>query len=105
VHSLHFFSCTDLWLPMHPGTLPATSLNYARCLHSPFPQVLVHCAHGHGRSATVLCAILISSGEAQDAGDAEALLKAARPRVRLNRRQRAMLEKWMQRRQDTRKAL
>lgn len=57
--------------------------------------VLVHCAHGHGRSATVLGAILIAEGLAESAADAEALMKARRPRVRLNRRQKAALKAWV----------
>jgi protein-tyrosine phosphatase len=57
--------------------------------------VLVHCAHGHGRSATVLCAILIAEGQARGIGDAEAMLKAERPRVRLNYRQRGALKAWL----------
>ena len=56
--------------------------------------VLTHCAHGHGRSATMLGAILIAQGTAEGVDDAEALMQAARPRVRLNRRQRAALEAW-----------
>lgn len=125
--------------------------------------ILVHCAHGHGRSATVLGAILIgeaggatcccrvccrrcsgcccrvccrccscccccygpgcwecggsacqglwlpprpaehllspccdaAEGVAKGAADAEAVMKAERPRVRLNRRQRAALKQWV----------
>ena len=57
-------------------------------------KVLVHCAHGHGRSAVLLGAVLIADGEAADADVAVALMRRARPRVRLNRRQRTALEKW-----------
>lgn len=60
--------------------------------------VLVHCAHGHGRSATVLAAILIADGRAAGVAEAEALMQAQRPRVRLNRRQRAALLAWVARR-------
>lgn len=60
--------------------------------------VLVHCAHGHGRSATVLAAILIAEGRASGVAEAEALMQAQRPRVRLNRRQRAALLAWVARR-------
>ncbi|KAL4424957.1 hypothetical protein ABPG77_002842 [Micractinium sp. CCAP 211/92] len=62
--------------------------------------VLVHCAHGHGRSATVLAAILIAEGRAQGASEAEALMKAERPRVRLNKRQKAALLAWLALRQE-----
>lgn len=57
--------------------------------------VLVHCAHGHGRSATLLAAILIAEGTAQNIEQAEAIMKAARPKVRLNTRQRASLKQWV----------
>lgn len=57
--------------------------------------VLVHCAHGHGRSATVLGAILIAEGLAKGAQEAEAMMKAERPRVRLNTRQRDALQQWV----------
>ncbi|KAI7840365.1 hypothetical protein COHA_005909 [Chlorella ohadii] len=57
-------------------------------------KVLVHCAHGHGRSATVLAAILIAEGLAKGPAEAEALMKAERPRVRLNKRQKAALKQF-----------
>ncbi|KAG7669411.1 putative Uncharacterized protein YnbD [Nannochloris sp. 'desiccata'] len=57
-------------------------------------QILIHCAHGHGRSATVLCAILVANGQAQSIAEAEATLKKERPRVRLNVRQRAAVTEW-----------
>jgi hypothetical protein len=57
--------------------------------------VYVHCAHGHGRSATVAGAVLIASGAARDASDAVRVMQAARPRVRLNRRQAAALDGWL----------
>ena len=61
-------------------------------------KVLIHCAHGHGRSATVLAAILIANGQAASIAEAEAIMKKARPRVRLNTRQKATLTEWFQRR-------
>lgn len=57
--------------------------------------VLVHCAHGHGRSAAMLAAILIARGDAADVAGAVAMLVAARPRVRLNARQQAGLAAWL----------
>jgi len=61
--------------------------------------VLVHCAHGHGRSAAMLCAILIEEGKARSVKDAEALIKKQRPRVRLNRNQNDGLSSWFKWRQ------
>ena len=56
--------------------------------------LLVHCAHGHGRSAAMLCAILISQGKAATVDEAERLIKSSRPRVNLNKNQREGLEQW-----------
>jgi protein-tyrosine phosphatase len=39
--------------------------------------VYIHCAHGHGRSATVMAALLIASGKARTAGEAVALMRCA----------------------------
>ena len=50
----------------------------------------VHCAFGHGRSATVAAAIMIRRGYAT-LDDVEPRMRAARPRIGLNSRQRAAL--------------
>jgi protein-tyrosine phosphatase len=52
----------------------------------------IHCAHGHGRSATVAAAVLIRRGQAT-LDDVEAKMKALRPRIGLNATQRAALAK------------
>jgi protein-tyrosine phosphatase len=52
----------------------------------------IHCAHGHGRSATVAAAVLIRRGQAT-LDDVEAKMKALRPRIGLNAGQRAALAK------------
>lgn len=54
----------------------------------------VHCAHGHGRSATVLGAILIAMGKVETVDEAIACMKSSRPLVRLNTRQRDALLSW-----------
>lgn len=51
---------------------------------------LIHCAHGHGRSATVAAAVLIRRGDATF-DDVEAKMQALRPRIGLNATQRAAL--------------
>lgn len=37
----------------------------------------IHCAHGHGRSATVLAAVLIATGQASTAEEAVGLMRWA----------------------------
>ena len=61
-------------------------------------SVLVHCAHGHGRSVAMLCAILIAEGKVQSVDEAESLIKKKRPRARLNRNQKENLIKWFDQR-------
>jgi hypothetical protein len=56
--------------------------------------LFVHCAVGHGRSATVLAAVLLARGLARDVDDAERVMQRARPLVRLARRQRELLTAW-----------
>jgi hypothetical protein len=52
--------------------------------------VFIHCAFGHGRSATVAAAVLVRRG-AYTLDNVEAAMKAVRPKIGLNRRQRAAL--------------
>lgn len=53
--------------------------------------IFIHCAAGHGRSATLAAALIMQRGHAADATAAEALMKSRRPRVGLSRDQRALL--------------
>ena len=57
-------------------------------------QVLVHCALGHGRSATMVAAVLLRLGVAQDPDKAEELLREVRPGVRIHPGQRRALRAW-----------
>ena len=63
--------------------------------------ILVHCAHGHGRSAAMLCAILISLGKASSIDEALAMIKKERPRVGLNKNQREGLTCWYDQKHKT----
>ena len=56
--------------------------------------VLVHCAHGRGRSTTAMCAALVRAGVDRDWRGAFERCRRARPCVRLNTRMRAALEAW-----------
>lgn len=52
----------------------------------------IHCALGHGRSATVMIAVLIAKGEAADLQEAESRVKQARPGSAIHPGQRRLLE-------------
>jgi protein-tyrosine phosphatase len=54
-------------------------------------RVYVHCAVGHGRSATFVVAVLLARGLEQSVDEAEAKLKRLRPGVRLRSSQRALV--------------
>ena len=58
--------------------------------------VYVHCALGHGRSALVVAAVVMARGLAATPDEAAALVRRARPGVRLNRAQKAFLEGWQE---------
>jgi len=59
-------------------------------LAAPKP-VYVHCALGHGRSATFVAALALATGAVKDPASAVALLRTKRPGVRLSSGQRAAL--------------
>lgn len=59
--------------------------------------VLVHCAHGHGRSAVITGGVLRRLGVAATVGDAGDMMKLARPLVKMNSRQQAALAEWDER--------
>jgi protein-tyrosine phosphatase len=55
--------------------------------------VVIHCAQGHGRSAALAAGVLLARGIARDAAEAERIVVAGRPRVRLKASQRRLLER------------
>src|SRR6516162_2513044 len=57
--------------------------------------VYIHCALGHGRSAMVAAAVILKRKLAADIQQAEALIRQARPTVRLKPSQRRLLERVM----------
>lgn len=59
---------------------------------------LIHCAAGHGRSATFLASVLIERGLAADVAEAELLIKASRPSIRIGAAQRALVMRAARRR-------
>ena len=57
--------------------------------------VLIHCAKGRGRSATVLAAYLMTT-EGLSFGDVQGLLQSKRPLVKLDTRHQRVLELWLE---------
>lgn len=58
----------------------------------------IHCAQGHGRSALVVLAVLLSLNDELAVDEALKQLKSIRPGVSLGPAQRAFLERWLIRR-------
>lgn len=79
-------------------TLDATSPTPAQLVRavdtvlSASGPAFIHCAFGHGRSATLAAAVLIRRGDAT-LDDVEQLMQARRPKIALNAHQRAALAK------------
>lgn len=63
----------------------------------------IHCAFGHGRSATIAAALLVRRGDAT-LDDVERMLRAARPRIGLNAHQRRALAEAVARMQPVRRS-
>ncbi len=76
-------------LPTLDGTPPevAPSAELLQTMDSHTGQIYVHCAAGHGRSASLVAALILKRGIAQTAAEAEATIKAKRPWVKLSRKQ------------------
>lgn len=59
------------------------------------PHILIHCAHGRGRSTTVMCAALVKMGMFANYEDAlEKGIRPGRPVCKLNKMMRANLAEW-----------
>ena len=75
----------------HVPTVDALSRAVDEAASSTMP-VYVHCAVGRGRSAMFVAALLLRLGRASTVDEAEAIVKAKRPCVHINRTQRRLLE-------------
>ncbi|CAL4911538.1 unnamed protein product [Urochloa decumbens] len=64
--------------------------------------VYVHCAFGHGRSACVVCAILVALGVAETWKDAENIIRERR-KIKMNALHRKTLEEWSKHRVSQKK--
>lgn len=85
------------WDTQAPNTLQIQQgVDWAKEQLAAGQSVYIHCAHGHGRSATVLAALLIATGQATTAEEAVEVIRRARPRVRLNKPQAAAVKAWIE---------
>lgn len=67
-------------------------------------DIIVHCAHGRGRSTTVMCACLVKAGMYDNWEEAlEKGIKPGRPVCKLNANMRAALKAWQEEYVDGRK--
>jgi protein-tyrosine phosphatase len=82
-----------LLLPTLDATPPdrEAALRIAQQVADSHEPTYIHCALGHGRSALVTALVLIKRGDAANVEDALALLRRARPGVKLNPGQQAWL--------------
>jgi hypothetical protein len=62
--------------------------------HAGQRPVLVHCAHGRGRSSLVLAAVLLRMGRTSTVEESFDLIRSRRPRVRMTREQWETLRTW-----------
>lgn len=83
-------------LPILDGSAPDARSMYGFVQSLRPGLTYIHCAQGHGRTALVAAAFMITSGIASDEVEATKMLKTVRPRVRLNRCQRACLREYLQ---------
>lgn len=81
-------------VPATPEQLDEAS-NFAVAASRQGGDILVHCAHGRGRSTTVMCACLVKAGLYRTWEEAfEQGIKPGRPVCKLNRRMREVLTEW-----------
>jgi protein-tyrosine phosphatase len=59
-----------------------------------FGPVYVHCALGHGRTATVVLAYLLATGQVATLREGLARLRTLRPGVGLHRQQAELVRRW-----------
>lgn len=101
----HAYLCIPTWDTRSPQPADIESaVKWACRKRAQQIPVFIHCAYGHGRSVAVMCALLVALGVADDWKDAEKLIKAKRPYIRMNALHRQALEEWSKHRLSTPKS-
>lgn len=75
----------------------AKGVEFARQQRNLGRAVLVHCAHGHGRSAEVLLACMIAAGSYKTHQEGLAAYQKLRAKCKLNKSQQRNLEEYLAR--------
>lgn len=102
-HTKHYLSAPT-WdgVPLGPDDLEAAAIFAVEARKE--GDVLVHCAHGRGRSTTVMCACLVRAGLYDNWKDAfEKGIKPYRSVCKLNKRMRENLAAWQEQYVDGKK--
>jgi hypothetical protein len=92
-------------LPMLDGGVPGDTARFLEVVDQVARHegtAYIHCASGHGRSALVAAAVLLARGMATNADDALEQIRMRRPKIRLNRAQRAYFVQITNRLQEAR---
>ncbi|KAM1251847.1 hypothetical protein ACFX13_040755 [Malus domestica] len=91
----HSYLCVPTWDTRAPPPAAIESaVKWACRKRAQNKPVFVHCAHGHGRSVAVMCALLVALGVTEDWKNAEKLIREKRPHIRMNALHRRALEEW-----------
>jgi hypothetical protein len=87
-NSIHYICvpCLDMLAPEDAAVVPVLQA-MKKHLQQNKGGIFVHCAHGKGRSAAVVGALLIQMGEVQDEAEAFRFMKAQRPIVKMGQAQ------------------
>lgn len=93
--SRNAYLCIATWDTRSPRPSQIESAVRWACMkRSQKKPVYIHCAHGHGRSVCVMCALLVALGLAEDWKSAEKMIREKRPGIRMNVHHRKTLEEW-----------
>jgi hypothetical protein len=82
-----------LCVPTLDATAPeaAATMELLASLREERGRILIHCAAGHGRSATIAAALLMVRGLAVGVDEAESFLQKSRRKIKLNAEQKRLL--------------
>jgi hypothetical protein len=96
IHRTKTYLSLPTWdgVPASPAQLEEGA-EFALAAHKVGGDVLIHCAHGRGRSTTMMCAALVKAGLYETWEEAfEQGVKPGRSVCKLNRRMKQALTKW-----------